>query len=380
MHRSHSAARRTASIASALVVMLAGRASAQSRFELSPFASRNASLDGSPFLVGATLTSYSSSLGGIFGMRFGGGYDMRALGGASTTEMNERGWVADADAVISPARFPVIGPLLGGFLPTLFTGVGVEGLRRSDGTGGQGVVTSYGVGVTRSLGGLAAIDIESRRRMPVNIGSSSSDEPPITKRGWEYRVGFSFGFGGSSKPKTGLPSIPIPGAPRAARRVDPPPTASGTAVLSTGDSYLGTRYLYGGSSPQNGFDCSGFVQYIYRQTGVTLPRTSRQQATAGRSLSTKLDGVRAGDLLFFSQNGNGIDHVAIYAGNDRILHSSSSGGGVRYDDLTTPRGKWFTDRIVAVRRVLGDGQFVSPTIAPNLVPALDPPDKAPKPN
>jgi hypothetical protein len=360
--------------------MLAGHAGAQSKFELSPFASRNASLDGSPFLVGATLTSYSSSLGGIFGMRFGGGYDVRALGGSSTTEMNERGWVADADAVISPARFPVIGPMLGGFLPTLFTGVGVEGLRRSDGTGGQGLVTSYGVGVTRSLGGLAAIDIESRRRMPVHVGSSSSDESPITRRGWEYRVGFSFGFGGSSKPKTGLPSIPIPGAPRASRRADPPPTASGTAVLSTGDSYLGTRYLYRGSSPQNGFDSSGFLQYVFRQNGVTLPRTSRLQSTAGRSLSTTLDGVRAGDLLFFSQNGNAIDHVAIYAGNDRILHSSSSGGGVRYDDLTTARGRWFTDRIVAVRRVLGDGQtFVDPTIASNLTPALDPPDKAPKP-
>ena len=356
-------------------------ARAQSRYELSPFASRNSSLDGSPFLMGATLTTYSSSLGGIFGMRFGGGYDMRAMSGSSTTDINERGWVADADAVISPARFPVIGPMLGGFLPTLFTGVGVEGLRRSDGTGGQGVVTSYGVGVTRSLGGLAGIDIETRRRSPVGWGGSSTDESPITRRGWEYRVGFSIGFGGSSKPRAGLPSIPIPGAPRAARRVDPPPTATGTAVLSVGDSYLGTRYLYGGSTPQNGFDCSGFVQYVFRQNGVTLPRTSRQQATAGRSLSTKLDGVRAGDLLFFSQNGNVIDHVAIYAGNDRILHSSSSGGGVRYDDLATARGKWFTDRIVAVRRVLGDGQtFVDPTMASNLTPTLDPPDKAPKPN
>jgi hypothetical protein len=373
------AARHIAAAATAFIFGAASPAHAQSKYELSPFASRNASLDGSPFLVGATLTSYSSSLGGIFGMRFGGGYDMRSLGGSSTTELNERGWVADADAVISPARFPVIGPLLGGFLPTVFTGVGVEGLRRSDGTGGQAVVTSYGVGVTRSLGGLGGIDIETRRRTPV--GGSSTDESSITRRGWEYRVGFSFGFGGSSKPKSGLPSIPIPGVPRVSRRVDPPPTASGTAVISTGDGYLGTRYLYGGSSPQNGFDCSGFVQYVYRQNGVTLPRTSRQQAAAGRSLSTKLDGVRAGDLLFFAGNGSAIDHVAIYAGNDRILHSSSSGGGVRYDDLTTARGKWFTDRIVAVRRVLGDGQaFVDPTIASQLAPTLDPPDKAPKPN
>ena len=132
--------------------LAATAAHAQPRYELSPFASRNGSLDGSPFLVGATLTTYSSSLGGIFGMRFGGAYDVRSFASSADATDTERGWVADADAVISPARLPVIGPLLGGFLPTVFTGIGVEGLRRSDGTGGQGVVTSYGAGVTRSIG------------------------------------------------------------------------------------------------------------------------------------------------------------------------------------------------------------------------------------
>ena len=130
----------------------ASGAAAQSRYELSPFASRNGSLDGTPILVGATLTTYGSSLGGIFGMRFGGGYDIRALTSSTDATGTERGWVADADAVVSPARFPVIGPLLGGFLPTVFTGIGVVGVRRSDGSGGQGFVTSYGAGVSRTLG------------------------------------------------------------------------------------------------------------------------------------------------------------------------------------------------------------------------------------
>jgi cell wall-associated NlpC family hydrolase len=121
------------------------------------------------------------------------------------------------------------------------------------------------------------------------------------------------------------------------------------------------------------------VQYVYRQYGLTLPRTSRQQATAGQSLPTKLENLRAGDLLFFSQKGDVVDHVAIYAGNDRILHSSSSGGGVRYDDLMTARGQWFRNRLVAVRRVFGDGQpFVAPNVA-QLDQKLDPPDAAPKP-
>jgi len=368
-------------IVAALIGLAVSRAQAQSRFELSPFASRNSSLEGSPTLLGAAFTSYGGRLGGIFGMRFGGAYDVRALTSSGTTTDNERGWVADADAVISPARFPVIGPLLGGFLPTFFSGIGVEGLRRGDGTGGQSLVGSYGVGVARTLGSIA-FETEARHRTPVNWSGSSTNGSalvPTTRRGWEYRIGFSIGFGGKTTPR-GIPSLPIPVGATSSRRNEPAPTASASAVLTTGDVYLGTRYTYGGSTPQSGFDCSGFVQYVYSRNGVTLPRTSRHQATAGRSLAAKLDGLRAGDLLFFSQRGDGVDHVAIYAGNDRILHSSSSGGGVRYDDLSSPRGKWFRDRLVAARRVLGEGAaFVDPTTVTRLDQKLDPPDAAPKP-
>jgi cell wall-associated NlpC family hydrolase len=369
-----------AMVAAMLAAMLAlpsDGAGAQSRFELSPFASRNASLAGDPILVGAALTTYGSSLGGILGMRFGGAYDIRSFAGSSAADA-ERGWVADADAVISPARFPVIGPLLGGFLPTVFSGVGVEGLRRTDGAGGQSVVTSYGVGVSRTLGGFA-FETEARRRIPVTLGGAAAEANAITTRGWEYRIGMSIGFGGKATPR-GLPTIPTPTGSRASRRAEPAPTASASAVMSTGNAYLGTRYQYGGTTPQSGFDCSGFVQYVYRKNGVTLPRASREQARAGRSLPAKLDGLRAGDLLFFSQTGGGVDHVAIYAGNDRILHSTSSGGGVRYDDLGSPRGRWFTDRLVAARRVLGEAaSFVDPGVVAQLDATLDPPDKAPRP-
>src|SRR5215211_5385996 len=137
-----------AMVAAMLAAMLAlpsDGAGAQSRFELSPFASRNESFAG------------------------------------SSAADAERGWVADADAVISPAHFPVIGPLLGGFLPTVFSGVGVEGLRRTDGAGGQSVVTSYGVGVSRTLGGFA-FETEARRRIPVTLGGAAAEENPITTR------------------------------------------------------------------------------------------------------------------------------------------------------------------------------------------------------
>ena len=373
---------RGAGLGLALAAGIPSIATAQSRYELSPFIARNGSLESTPTLMGASLTAYSGSLGGVLGMRFGGGYDVRSLAGSTTSSDTERGWAADVDGVISPSRLPVIGPLLGGFLPTVFTGIGVEGVRRNAGESGQSVVTSYGFGVSRSFGGIR-VDTEARRRSPVSWTGASSDATATTRRGWEYRLGFSIGFGGRSNPGAGIPSIPgvpLPSGARASRRPEPAPTASASAVISTGDGYLGTKYTYGGAAPQSGFDCSGFVQYVFSRNGVTLPRTSRLQSTAGRSVAANLENARAGDLLFFSQKGDAVDHVAIYVGNDRILHSSSSGGGVRYDDLSSARGRWFRDRIVATRRVLGEEtKFVDPVIASQLEPKLDPPDAAPKP-
>jgi hypothetical protein len=96
---------------------------------------------------------------------------------------------------------------------------------------------------------------------------------------------------------------------------------------------------------------------------------------SGRSLAV-------GDLLLFSQGGR-ISHVAIYAGNGRFIHSSSSGDGVRYDDFDTRRGKWFADHLVAARRVAGDDRILVNAFTGGSVIAfdhLDPPDSAPPPS
>jgi cell wall-associated NlpC family hydrolase len=138
---------------------------------------------------------------------------------------------------------------------------------------------------------------------------------------------------------------------RAPRRTEAA-TASAARVLVTAESYLGEKYVYGGETPRGGFDCSGFVQYVFGRHGVDLPRTSRQQAGAGRGLSGKIAALKPGDLMLFSSKGGRVDHVAIYAGDNRILHSSAGAGGVVYDDLSTPRGKWYLARHVASRRVL----------------------------
>lgn len=131
-------------------------------------------------------------------------------------------------------------------------------------------------------------------------------------------------------------------------------TRNAAAVIPTAERYIGVPYKWGGATPA-GFDCSGYTQYVFARHGVRLPRTSRAQAQAGdRILDYRT--LRAGDLIMFAENGQPISHVAIFAGRDRILHSSKSGAGVRYDDLTSNRGTWFRNHMVVARRVGTAGQ------------------------
>jgi len=147
----------------------------------------------------------------------------------------------------------------------------------------------------------------------------------------------------------------ILGGVRVAAKVAAPATAA-ARVVPTAERYLGTPYRYGGTSPVTGFDCSGFVQYVFARNRVKLPRTSRQQAKTGKAMPRRFESLAPGDLVMFAERGEPISHVAIYAGHNRIIHASSSGGAVRYDDLGTRRGKWFVDHMVAARRVTPDGR------------------------
>ncbi|GGJ12233.1 NLP/P60 [Alicyclobacillus cellulosilyticus] len=98
------------------------------------------------------------------------------------------------------------------------------------------------------------------------------------------------------------------------------------AILATAVSLIGTPYQWGGDQPQTGFDCSGFVAYVYAQNGIILPRTSHDQATVGTPVAIR--DLAPGDLIFLADTypnawPNHVTHVGIYAGNGSMIESTS---------------------------------------------------------
>ncbi len=106
-----------------------------------------------------------------------------------------------------------------------------------------------------------------------------------------------------------------------------------TKVVNTAKRYVGHKYVFGGVGP-SGFDCSGFTQYVYKQTGISIPRTTRSQSTVGKSLSKPQ--VSSGDLIVFSDTYQpGPSHVGICIGNGNFVHAANAKKGVRTDSLNS---------------------------------------------
>ena len=132
----------------------------------------------------------------------------------------------------------------------------------------------------------------------------------------------------------------------------PRPSAAAASVLNTADRYLGVKYVWGGNTPSQGFDCSGFTKYVFAKNGIALPRTSREQARVGDGVPLDYGAMRPGDILLFAEPGEAVSHVAIYVGSGRIIHASSAMGEVAYLDLDGEYGAWYVQNLVAVRRLL----------------------------
>jgi cell wall-associated NlpC family hydrolase len=150
--------------------------------------------------------------------------------------------------------------------------------------------------------------------------------------------------------------FPVPGgksseapSPPSDRGSTPPPAvghADGYAIAGTALSLRGVRYHNGGADPGAGFDCSGFVQFVFAQHGLAMPRGVADQFSQGKPVPG--DALEPGDLVFFSTTAPGATHVAIAIGGDQFVHAPSTSGTVRVESLAS---SYWAPRFIGARRV-----------------------------
>lgn len=147
----------------------------------------------------------------------------------------------------------------------------------------------------------------------------------------------------------GCASTPQPEPPASAAKRQPPvKRTEAVADYAAGHAarMIGRPYRFGGATPSEGFDCSGLVQYGYRQAGMALPRSTDEQRSIAKPV--RVDDLRRGDLLFFNQEGKKFGHVGIYLGRGMFVHAPSSGKAVRSDRLDAP---YWKKHLTEVRRL-----------------------------
>jgi cell wall-associated NlpC family hydrolase len=151
---------------------------------------------------------------------------------------------------------------------------------------------------------------------------------------------------------TGCAAAPTAPAARVAGTVTVEPRIAdesvGGAIADVAMGMVGTRYLYGGTDPLEGFDCSGLVHYAYGQAGYRVPRTSRELFRAARKIS--VGEADPGDLMFF-QDQTKLSHVGIYLGDGLFVHAPASGKNVAVGSLDS---HYYREHLVAVGRLLPD--------------------------
>jgi cell wall-associated NlpC family hydrolase len=143
-----------------------------------------------------------------------------------------------------------------------------------------------------------------------------------------------------------FPGATLPAAEPRTANTNPEPGTWNSELLSTALSFQGTPYRNGGSDPA-GFDCSGFVQWVFSRHGLALPREVKDQWRAGDGVDR--DEIQPGDLVFFETVSRGASHVGIALDGDRFVHAPSSNGVVRIERYSS---SYWSSRWVGARRVM----------------------------
>ena len=161
----------------------------------------------------------------------------------------------------------------------------------------------------------------------------------------------------------GSPAADIPAAGGRPRAADPGAAAEPGArrddadlrgtIVDIATDMIGVRYRYGGTSPKEGFDCSGLVFYAYSGAGLSVPRNSVELFKAAEKIP--LDAARKGDLVFFQDQRN-LSHVGIYLGAGRFVHAPSSGSTVRVSTLDST---YYRQHLVGVGRLIRGTELVA---------------------
>lgn len=124
-------------------------------------------------------------------------------------------------------------------------------------------------------------------------------------------------------------------------------TSKAQDVLMSALSLTGIKYKYGGNSPETGFDCSGFVRYVFQQAAnLTLPHGARALSQLGQAIP--IEQLQPGDLVFFNTLKSAFSHVGIYLGGNRFIHAPSAGGGIHIVDMND---EYWAKRFNGARRI-----------------------------
>jgi hypothetical protein len=230
----------------------------------------------------------------------------------------------------------------------------------SDTTQALAALWSVGGGLEWRPVGWLAVGTELRYRLEDRGPRGFWRAVPGAPAGLTLALGVTLG-GGSRGGGGGGPGGPRlrgrgAGEPLAAPPLPPEPpaalTGNGPDVVQTALESLGTPYVWGGTA-DNGFDCSGLIQYAYAQHGIRLPRRSRDQAHVGAEVTPVVAALRPGDILLFAAHPwAGVTHVGMYVGETKFIHSATQGVKLSRLDPADPEGGYWLDRWVGARRII----------------------------